>query len=626
MFLEIFFKETKISDQNGHESSDLDLEAERIMNKRGKRAKVQEQPPSGIAKVPSEADSEEDQPIARRRRTVITVVQAPTPPVIKIEKDLENGQESQNGDLTKTNSTNDLDEEDPEIQINGLKNGGHNEIKKIKTEPEDLKENTEAVSDKVSETEVTASEVQQLAEALVEDEEDTRSEISADDEALPSTFNLGNLAWARVGNAPYWPCLISNDPSSPKEKFTHVKLHKKILKREFHVHFFGVRVQRAWVQQPHMLKFEGLVAFNDLSMKAPKGLKPAFYPRNANKKSWKEAVDEAVKLANVSCEERLEAYKAKEDVEKNEKKDRKRPRRTSLEDVKDQPSSKRPKFQDGAEKLIEAIPVKILEENKRKLKTGFKLFQLAHKDEVLKNHQEDQLEKILSKMWTEISAAEKKYFQDKATALTKPQVSEVEASNESSETSSLASETIEVKKTPKAKSVSSAPKMTKMIGQFKKESCCYICEEVSQEPVIKCKGPCGQSFHQSCLGQDIPDGQVFKCQNCVSGQYKCQICHQGGNVVKCSIINCGRFFHLECLEKNNLWPQHRITGDQQLTCPAHSCHTCASDNPKDPYMKYNSKLVRCIRYVKKIMKFCFDEFSIVKVDFIFQMSHGLPCQ
>merc|ERR1711953_954547 len=213
-------------DQNGHESSDLDLEAERIMNKRGKRAKVQEQPPLGIAKVPSEADSEEDQPIARRRRTVITVVQAPTPPVIKIEKDLENGQESQNGDLTKTNSKNDLDEEDPEIKINGLKNGGHNEIKKIKTEPEDLKENTEAVSDKVSETEVTASEVQQLAEALVEDEEDTRSEISADDEALPSTFNLGNLAWARVGNAPYWPCLISNDPSSPKEKFTHVKLHK----------------------------------------------------------------------------------------------------------------------------------------------------------------------------------------------------------------------------------------------------------------------------------------------------------------------------------------------------------------------------------------------------------------
>ena len=555
------------------------------MNKRGKRPKpVQEQPP--IKEVPSEdAESEEDQPIARRRRTVIKVVQAPAIPVIKVEKDLENGQESQNVEL-KT----------PEVTVNGHENGHQDTDVKSEPEDPDISEVPEVPEAEVKNTEVTLPEVttteaQQLADSLVEDEaEDTRSEISADEEALPSTFDLGNLAWARVGNAPYWPCLITNDPSSPKEKFTHVKLHKKILKREYHVHFFGVRVQRAWVQQPHMLKFEGLVAFNDLSMKAPKGLKPAFYPRNANKKSWKEAVDEAVKLEAVSCEERLEAYKVKEDTEK---KDRKRPRRASLEDSQP-PKSKRPKFEDSAEKLIEAIPTKILEENKRKLKTGFKLFQLAHKSEVLKNHQEDQLEKVLSKMWTESSAAEKTYFQNKATSLTsiKPLVEE----NESSETSSLASEPpveVATKKTPKAKSV--LPKIkNSMIGQFKKESCCYICEEVSQNPVIKCKGACGQSFHQACLGQEIPE--VFKCQDCLTAQYKCQLCHLGGgNLVKCSIINCGRFFHFECLNKNGLWPQHRITGDKQLTCPAHSCHTCASDNPKDPYMKYNSKLVRCIR-------------------------------
>ena len=28
-------------------------------------------------------------------------------------------------------------------------------------------------------------------------------------------------------------------------------------------------------------------------------------------------------------------------------------------------------------------------------------------------------------------------------------------------------------------------------------------------------------------------------------------------------------------------------GEKQLTCPAHVCHTCASDNPKEPFMKYN---------------------------------------
>ena len=36
-------------------------------------------------------------------------------------------------------------------------------------------------------------------------------------------------------------------------------------------------------------------------------------------------------------------------------------------------------------------------------------------------------------------------------------------------------------------------------------------------------------------------------------------------------------------------------GEKQLTCPAHVCHTCASDNPKEPFMKYNKPLLRCIR-------------------------------
>ena len=127
-----------------------------------------------------------------------------------------------------------------------------------------------------------------------------------------------------------------------------------------------------------MLKFEGLLAFNELSAKAPKSLKPAFYPRTTNKKTWQEAVEECLKLESKSCEQRLEAYKEKESNEVAERKEnRKRPRRPSLEQDSPQPSNKRPKF-DTAEKLIEAIPTKILEENKRKLKTGFKLFQLAH--------------------------------------------------------------------------------------------------------------------------------------------------------------------------------------------------------------------------------------------------------
>ena len=138
------------------------------MNKRGKRPKpVQEQPP--IKEVPSEdAESEEDQPIARRRRTVIKVVQAPAIPVIKVEKDLENGQESQNVEL-KT----------PEVTVNGHENG-HQDTE-VKSEPEDpdISEVPEVPEAEVKNTEVTLPEVttteaQQLADSLVEDEAEDR--------------------------------------------------------------------------------------------------------------------------------------------------------------------------------------------------------------------------------------------------------------------------------------------------------------------------------------------------------------------------------------------------------------------------------------------------------------------
>ena len=87
-----------------------------------------------------------------------------------------------------------------------------------------------------------------------------------------------------------------------------------------------------------MLKFEGLLAFNELSAKAPKSLKPAFYPRTTNKKTWQEAVEECLKLESKSCEQRLEAYKEKESNEVAERKEnRKRPRRPSLEQDSPQP-------------------------------------------------------------------------------------------------------------------------------------------------------------------------------------------------------------------------------------------------------------------------------------------------
>ena len=60
-----------------------------------------------------------------------------------------------------------------------------------------------------------------------------------------------------------------------------------------------------------------------------------------------------------------------------------------------------------------------------------------------------------------------------------------------------------------------------MVGVFKKESCCYICEEVAEKPseMIKCRGPCQRSFHYLCLQIDPEqtNKEQWKCEECVSG-------------------------------------------------------------------------------------------------------------
>ena len=164
-----------------------------------------------------------------------------------------------------------------------------------------------------------------------------------------------------------------------------------------------------------------------------------------------------------------------------------------------------------------------------------------------------------------------------------------------------------------------------MVGLFKKEFCCNVCEEtvspilrenntqnqeddqtqctlIKEDPIIKCRGGCHNNYHLSCVNENPSSRhEDWKCKECKSGKHSCFICKTvtsseipGQLTEKCSQNGCGKFFHRSCLKKYGLWPQARYS-EHALTCPGHICHTCASDNPKEPYMKYNTKLLKCIR-------------------------------
>ena len=60
----------------------------------------------------------------------------------------------------------------------------------------------------------------------------------------------------------------------------------------------------------------------------------------------------------------------------------------------------------------------------------------------------------------------------------------------------------------------------------------------------------------------------------------------------CAMSGCGKWYPEQCLTITPLRPQAIVT--IVIFCPDHSCHTCASDNHRDPIMKYNEKLMHCI--------------------------------
>ena len=127
-----------------------------------------------------------------------------------------------------------------------------------------------------------------------------------DKDVVPSTFELGEIAWSRLGKWPYWPSKICHDPDT--KKFTKVKESRRLgIHRLFHVEFYGgKRGKRAWVCQPHMLRFEGLEAFQELAKSAGKMQKAAFFPTGYIKNIWISAVEECLSVVEKSDDKLIE--------------------------------------------------------------------------------------------------------------------------------------------------------------------------------------------------------------------------------------------------------------------------------------------------------------------------------
>lgn len=101
----------------------------------------------------------------------------------------------------------------------------------------------------------------------------------------------------------------------------------------------------------------------------------------------------------------------------------------------------------------------------------------------------------------------------------------------------------------------------------------------------------------------------FKCDMCTAKiTPECFVCNgevsKKGSVLrqKCSLHQCGKFYHIECLKQ---WPQTQWSfgsiskqkeAHDTFVCPLHVCHTCVSDDPRAALSRCSSdKIVKCLR-------------------------------
>ncbi|XP_069362911.1 uncharacterized protein [Maniola hyperantus] len=114
-------------------------------------------------------------------------------------------------------------------------------------------------------------------------------------------YQVGDLAWARMGTYPFWPCIITRDPLSGM--FVKKKLFGRIERDVLHVTFFGDNGRRGWIVGTMLRKFLGQLEFEaaranfppEVKKKDPR-LHAAFFISEKKMSQWQVSVDEAEML------------------------------------------------------------------------------------------------------------------------------------------------------------------------------------------------------------------------------------------------------------------------------------------------------------------------------------------
>ncbi|XP_050473903.1 histone-lysine N-methyltransferase NSD2 isoform X3 [Bombus huntii] len=389
------------------------------------------------------------------------------------------------------------------------------------------------------------------------------------DSPIQCNWILGQLAWARVGNFPFWPCVITLDPVLMI--YHRLKATARSQTLMIHVQYFGDKGRHSWVSSNSMIPFTNLADFKKLSESITAEVKKrdakyaaAFIVKPGIKSKWESAIEEAMEVESMSNDDRAHVFKPKEKSIRNksskisEEKDKANKRKNSSDS--NGPDFKRARqdnvYEVDKEKTdgTKQKMLKYIENGKNHSKLNSDtppLSPLSQRDsndeislvqkvefrteedvdgvfEVYYERNRDMLEdeypdasehdirKYLKKTWDNMNSSFRKKYRSYVTSdTTSAHTKENSLNNEDDlllEMNGSAKDNkrsrIKVEKEEISVSETKRNRPYNLFKGTKQEKVCQICEKTGK--LTRCKGPCYSYFHLSCVkpGESSPEHSV----------------------------------------------------------------------------------------------------------------------
>uniref|UniRef100_A0A8C4ILC7 Nuclear receptor binding SET domain protein 2 n=1 Tax=Dicentrarchus labrax TaxID=13489 RepID=A0A8C4ILC7_DICLA len=388
------------------------------------------------------------------------------------------------------------------------------------------------------------------------------TEEGKEDPPLLMCFSVGDLVWTKVSGYPWWPCMVTTDP----EFSNHFK-QKAANSRSgllYHVQYFGDAPERGYIFEKNMVSFTGEDQYQELSQgsKQPASRAPSV-PRKLEAQ-WNMGVNQAKEALSMSLDERMANFAFLYDddgphlnphimeklkpVESNEMDEETESRLSPdlpslLMGPTDDPTTA-PQSQDSTS------PGKKTQAPRTKLKTGG--WQKRGK-----GHLNDFL--LKESLNDTVSSKE----------MLLPQLASQGSGSEG-----------------RPDSPSDSLDGTKK-GERKKEFVCQLI--IASSCVSKVFVITEVKFVIIAVKHFFPP--ITSSLFLLSGIHSCFNCKQSeGEVRRCHVPQCGKFYHEECIRHNPL----TVFDNKGFRCPLHTCLGChygCRTKPKST----KGRLMRCLR-------------------------------